>query len=61
MLLVFLKAKQNEVQKEVRGYGVEILIGVQLKHQLTLFRLGKPKLVLRSGNSQHSTQGNKGG
>jgi hypothetical protein len=49
MSVIFWKAKHNEVQKEVRGCGVELLIGVRPKHQLTLFRLGKPKMVLRSG------------
>jgi len=57
MSVVFWKAEHNEVWKEVRGCGVEMLIGVRPKHQLTVFRLGKPKMVLRSGTSQHSTQG----
>jgi len=34
-----------------------MLIGVRPKHQLTLFRLGQPKMVLRTGTSQYSTQG----
>jgi hypothetical protein len=41
------KAKNNKVPKEVRGSGVEMLISGKPKHQLTLFRLGKPKMVLR--------------
>jgi len=57
MSVVFWKAEHNEVRKTVRGSGVEMLISVQPKHQLTLFHLGKPKMVLRSGTSQHSTQG----
>jgi len=61
MSMVFWKAKHNEVRKEVRGRGVEMLIRVRPKHQLTLFRLGKPKMVLRCRTSQHSTQRNKWG
>jgi len=61
MSVVFWKAANNEVRKEGRGSGVEMLIAVQPKHQLILFHLGKPKMVLRSGTSQHSTQGKKGG
>ena len=61
MLVVFWKAEHNEVRRKVRGCGVEMLIAVRLKHQLSLFQLGKPKMVLRSGTSQHSTQGNNGG
>jgi hypothetical protein len=57
MSVVFWKAEDNEVRKKVRGCGVEMLIGVRPKHQLTLSRLGKPKMVLRSGTSQHSTPG----
>ena len=56
MSVVVWKAEHNEVRKEVRGSGVEMLIGVRPKHQLTLFHLGKPKLVFRSGTSQYSTQ-----
>jgi hypothetical protein len=57
MSVVVGKAEHNEVRKEVRGSGVEMLISVWPKHQLTLFRLGQPKMVLRSGISQYSTQG----
>ena len=57
MSVVIWKAEHNEVRKEVRGCGVEMLIGVRPKHQLTLFRLEKPSVVLRSGTSQYSTQG----
>jgi len=61
MSVVSWKAEPNEVWKEVWGSGVEMLISVQPKLHLTLFCLGKPKMVLRSGTSQHSTQGNNGG
>jgi hypothetical protein len=37
---VFGKAKHNEVWKEVRSCGVEMLIGVQPKHEFTLFYFG---------------------
>jgi hypothetical protein len=57
MSVVFWKAEHNEVRKEVRACGVEMLIGVRPKHQLTLFHLGNLKMVLRSGTSQYSTQG----
>jgi len=57
MSVVVWKAEHNVVRKEVRGCGEEILIGLRPKHQLTLFRLGKLKMVLRSGTSQYSTQG----
>jgi hypothetical protein len=57
MSVVFGMAEHNEVRKEVSGCDVEMLIGVRPKHQLTLFRLGKPKMVLRSGTSQYSTPG----
>jgi len=57
MTVVFWKAEHNEVRKEERVSGVEMLIGVRPKHQLTLHHLGKPTMVLRSGTSQHSTDG----
>jgi len=57
MSVVFWKAEHNEVRKKVRGCGVEMLLGVRPKHHLTLFCLGKAKIVLRRGTSQHSTQG----
>jgi len=58
---VFLKAEYNKVRKEVMGWDVQMLIGVLPKHQLTLFHVGMLKMVLRSGTSQHPTQGNKEG
>ena len=61
MSVVCWKAEHNEVRTEVRGCGIEMLIGVQPKHQFKLFRLGMPKMVLRSGTSQYSIQGNRGG
>jgi len=54
MSMGFWKTKHNEGWKQVMGCGVAMLIGVQLKHQLTLFRLGKPKIVLRCRTSQHT-------
>jgi hypothetical protein len=57
MSVDFWKAEHNEVPKDVRVCGVEMLIGVRPKHQLTLFHLGKLKMVLRSGTSQYSSQG----
>jgi hypothetical protein len=61
MLVVFWKAEHNEIRQEVRGCGVEMMIRVWLKHQLTLFHLEKLTMVLRSRTSQHSTQGYHGG
>jgi len=55
------KAEQNVGPKEVTGCGLAMLLGVQLKHQLTQFCLGKLIMVLRNRTSQHSTQGNKWG
>jgi len=46
MSVVFWKAEHSEVRKEVRGCGVEMVIGVRPKHQLTTFRSWKPKMVL---------------
>jgi len=37
MFVVFGKAEHNEVGKEVTGCGLEMLIHVWVKHQLTLF------------------------
>jgi len=57
MLMFNWKAEHNNVRMEVRGSGEGMLIGVWPEHELTLFRSGKPKMVLRSRTSQHSIQG----
>jgi len=57
MLMINWKAEHNNVRMEVRGSCEEMPISVWPKHELTLFRSGKPKMVLRSETYQHSIQG----